>query len=136
MILRADPETRRKALYVTGLLTIFGIAVIELGLPRLKSYLGTLPPKDAIQVLNICMSLIFLSLIPWMICFYRFGRKVIESSQCPPPGVKVVRDTVVHTGVAARRRGTMLVVGSVFVILIALFASLYFPYMMTKMFNA
>ncbi|MFA7404798.1 MAG: hypothetical protein WC007_12440 [Pelobacteraceae bacterium] len=134
-ILKADTETRRKSLYIIGIMTIFGIVIIEFGLPRLKAYLHNLPPKDALQVLNIVLSLCFLSLIPWAIYFYRLGHKIIDSNLFPPPGIKVVRDTKILTGLAARRRGFFLVVGGLVLTVMALFGSVYFPIMLNKLVN-
>jgi hypothetical protein len=104
-------------------------------MPYFEAHLHNLPPQKALQQLSIGLSICSLSLIPIGIYFYRVGRKVISSEQCPPPGIKVIHDTVLHTGLAARRRGFMLVGAGVLIMIVALFASLYFPFKMGTMTN-
>lgn len=134
-ILRTDPETRKKAFCLIGVITLMGMAVIYWGLPRFKAYIFTLPPGKAIQILGMVMSLLFLSLVPLALYLYRIGRKTLGSNQFPPPGTKVVRDTVVQTGHAARRRGLILIAGSVMIMVMALFAATYFPFKFNKSFK-
>lgn len=114
-------------------MTLIGIAVIKWGIPVFKSYLNRLPAEDELQVLNIVLSISILSLIPWAIYFYRFGRKVIESNQYPPPGVKVIHDTLVLTDKAACRRGHIFRAAGLLIIITALLVSVYVPYMVNNL---
>lgn len=134
-IIKADPEVRRKAIYLAVFVTLIGVVVIQFGIPYFEAYLHNLPPKKALQLLNIGLSICCFSIIPFGFYFYRFGRKAIYSEQCPPPGTGVIHDTKIHTGLAARRRGLMLVVVGALIMVMGLFASLYFPYMIGKTTN-
>src|SRR6266567_2762528 len=134
-IQKADQETRKKAFILLGVITVIGAIVIQFGLPRLTGYMHSLPLNEAIQLFIIVTTLPFISIIPIAIYCYRIGRKVIASNQFPPPGSKVIRDTKVLTGLAARRRGLTLVALSSLMMVIGVFASAYFPIKINNAFN-
>lgn len=113
---RADPIPRRRALVVLGGLAFAGAATIalvrrELGDPRALS-----APEAAAQlewllaVLAAVLGCAAILLAGGAWALWRIGRRTLDSAQFPPPGIVVLRDVTVIEGVAARRRGSVLMV--------------------------
>ena len=69
-------------------------------------------PADITQKLNwLIMTLFFVVTLPsWVAGFYfwRLGARIVRAERFPLAGARLVRDTPVITGKAARRRGKLL----------------------------
>jgi hypothetical protein len=70
-------------------------------------------PRPAAQsqlltALAWCTGLMCLSLAPFAAYLWRLGAKVVLHAQLPLPGARVLRDTPIIRGEAARRRGRWL----------------------------
>jgi hypothetical protein len=111
---RADPRLRKQAVVVVVLTLIAGalaIAALHRELDELRQLYGS----DA-ERLKALLATTFLwstiALCVWILglaaCLWRLGNHVREAMQFPPPGVRVIRDTVVQRGRAAVRRGKVL----------------------------
>jgi hypothetical protein len=126
-IQKADPATRKRALYLIGAMTIVGAAAIHWGLPALQKYLFSLPPKVSLKM--TCL-IIFITFVPVSLMgfyFFFLGRKTLNTKQFPPRGTKVIKDTALLTGSAATRRGKMLILGGILLILLSVVGAGYFP---------
>src|SRR6266436_3582155 len=100
-VLKADPEYRRKAVFVYLSMVTSGVAliavVIHWGIPALEGYLESHLKEqrfeEALRIGQALLAALFLPLLPPAFCVYRFSRRILASGQCPPPGTKVMRDT-------------------------------------------
>jgi hypothetical protein len=134
-IQKADSATRKRALYWIGAMTIIGAATIHWGLPALKKYLFSLPPRESLKMGCWIIFITFLSVSPIGYYFCLLGRKTMKTNQFPPKGTKVIRDTEVLTGSSALRHGKMLILGGILLIILSVVGAGYFPLGIYKSFS-
>lgn len=119
-IQRADRERRRQAL--TTLVVVAAVGAV--GMLLLEDWLASLdalPVAEARAALLVAMAwtqagagLLLVGLAAWL---WRFGAQVLVAGRFPPPGIRVIRDTFVLLGDAARRRGRLLQAAAVTLVL-------------------
>jgi len=131
-ILKADPDYRRNVLLLLVALAVIGFAAIQWGLPKLLAYIEEKEPMEGIRFIRALLIVVFASALPMAFYMYRFGRRILRSGQFPPPGTRVIRDTEIIEGGAARRKGRLLIVASIFMASAALAGMLYVPYLLGK----
>ena len=131
-IIRADKRHRRKFFVIYILLVSLGAVLFEWVVPWGKEYLQRLDPETALSVVKIALVVMFLSIVPFGLYLWKFGRKVMEHQRFPPPGVKVIRDTRLIEGEKAKVRGQVMVVLALILIVVGLFAAVYTPYILHK----
>ena len=134
-VLKADPEYRRKVIFVFAVAMVSGYTIIQWGLPAFDSFLKQRDPAEAVRVLIVFVGLLFLSILPWSIYMFRYARCILSTGQYPPAGAKVIRDTDILEGKPARRKTHIIISFSLFLALVALFGALYFPYSLDKTFH-
>lgn len=113
-IQRADPTTRRRLLIVLLVVLVVGGAVVW----WLERWLGDLTaevaadPDQLVEKAEFLLGVFVLAFtVPLLLgaaLIWRLGTRVVAAQRFPPPGTKVVRDTPVVSGAAARRRGEVL----------------------------
>lgn len=113
----ADPGTRRRALLAAGAIAIAGWAAYF----ALQDWLARLPRSDPARMReSLECALVWGSwaamlpvavLAAWL---WVYGARVRRAGRFPPPGAKVLRDTPVLLGDAARLRGMVLKVLAAF----------------------
>jgi hypothetical protein len=135
-ILKADPEARRKLINISLVSVIVGVIIIQWGFPEFKAYVNQKQPREAIRILLITLSICFLSVLPMAIYIYWYGRRILKAGQFPLPGAKIIRETKRITGDAARRRGRIAIMLSLFLVLASLFGGLFIPYKLYKSFDS
>lgn len=133
----ADPQQRKKALklvvmgmvvgcllfalfqlyevYVYIALSRIGVAVIQM-------------PSLMVLIVGLISSPIYLSL--WMLI--RLARKVIEHQRFPPPNTSTVRDVTILEGVAAIRRGKLILALCLFLLVSTLILPFYSWYLVLQ----
>lgn len=131
-LVRADPAYRKKVIFVYVIFAAVGAAIIGWGIPWLGKHLQSLDPKEALQFMKLILIAVFLGVLPLAFYLLRFGRKVIQAEQFPPPGVKVIRDTAVLVGGKAKLRGRAIVALSLILVLLSLLGAFYMPYLLDK----
>ena len=120
----ADPGARRKAIWVVGVTTLLGVCAIlafeyfqgdlQEWLERNIGYLVRHP------VLVFLAGLAFVSpVVVAGIYLLVLGSRAVRTRRFPPPGYAVVRDTPVHHGVQAIRRGRIIQLVSLLVMVAA-----------------
>jgi hypothetical protein len=128
-ILKADPKTRqRHILFVFVSAVIGGVAVylVNRHWLRLETELQAKPTPERVAEILAQFKLVF-SLVYGVMClvvvnlFYQ-ALKILRTGQFPLPDAKVIRDTVVLRGQAARNRAFILmglaaVLGVLFIVL-------------------
>lgn len=125
-ILKADPATRRKTFVLLVGITALGYAVIQWGLPELQHYIEQSESKEeALGLLQLILVLSLLPLLPVAFFIYRIARRTLSSGQFPPPGTKVIHDTVIIEGKAAKRKGYQLMLISLLLAISTLVGALY-----------
>jgi hypothetical protein len=129
-ILRADPRARRRALAIVVVGGVLGLLAIEWLLPWARGrveqavYEGGLPQSAVCKSVLAFLMLVAASVGAFGVYVFRFGGRVVREERFPPAGVKVVRNTRVVHGRAARILGRAQAInGALLVALaIALFA--------------
>ncbi len=109
---RADPRARRRALLTVACATVAGLTLIALA-ERYRPVLEDWVTRDPDQFrarLGFATLAVALSgpLLGGAAYYWRLGRRIVRAETFPPPGLAVVRDTVVMHGRAARRRGRLI----------------------------
>jgi hypothetical protein len=113
----ADPATRRRALIVAGAIAVAGWAAFF----ALQEWLARLPGTDPEHMREALERALILgswaAMLPvalLSVWLWLYGARVGRAGRFPAPGAKVVRDTPVLLGDAARLRGTALKVLAAF----------------------
>ena len=122
-IVKTDKEFRKKILLITLLLVVAGIVFIfyfQNYLTELRS-LAEENPELTLQKIISSMKIIIFSLMIIFagagIYFLRLGILTIKSSQFPPPGIKVIKDTRLIEGKNAVRKGIIIIILSMLFII-------------------
>lgn len=110
----ADPVARRRALIAFGLVTALAL-LLALALPALQARLehwvfaGAVPPAQRLQtllrVIGVVTGLLLLAPAAYA---YLVAARIDAAEAFPPPGMKLVRETRVVRGGAARTRARVL----------------------------
>ncbi|MGH9721417.1 MAG: hypothetical protein ACRD8O_14505, partial [Bryobacteraceae bacterium] len=104
-------DTRRRTILALVLAAALGgllISGFEHFREPLREWLASDPAETAHRArLALAVSVLILSapVIALAIYFWRFGAKVLRAQQFPPPGFRVIRDTLIIRGPAAVTRG-------------------------------
>jgi hypothetical protein len=122
-IVRADPDYRSLVWLLYVSLILAGIVAGQYVVPAWRSHLENMPMMDLLTELRTTFTLILLSFSPAALYLIHVGRRTLLLGCYPYPGRKVMFDTPVLRGDAARRRGKAFVaLGTVFLVLMALSA--------------
>jgi hypothetical protein len=112
-IQKADPATRRRALFLLLIGIIVGAALIlgfESYSAALQEWILSDPDKDSERIIFIMLVSACVTSAPLLVmgayCWV-LGARVSRAEQYPPPAQLVFRDTLVVRGPAAVRRGNM-----------------------------
>lgn len=107
----ADPGARRAALLWLGVAFVAGAILLwflETSRPAVAAWLKEDPAQTATRARMLLGGLAIVTAGPavgigvWLL---RLGARVMAAGRFPPPGLRMVQDTVVVAGDAARRRG-------------------------------
>lgn len=120
-IQQADPKERRKIILLCLIAVVAG-GVLLLVCDMLI-FSAAEDAEVAIQQVNIIIGFLFVLALPIIFIsrtLWRIGRDTIKTRRFPPPGMKVIRDVVVVSGVAARRRGKLLQVFAILFVVLSI----------------
>ena len=131
-IQKADPDLRRKVLFVLAGVAVVGLVAIQWGLPKLMEAIANQEPATAIQLLQVLVVATFAPALPMAYLAYKVARRVKSSQRFPPPGMAVIRDTQVLTGEAAKRLARKLMAISLNLVSVALCGIAYLPYVIAQ----
>ncbi len=112
-IQQADPEARRKALLLYCVCVLIGLVLIG-ALSIYEAALQDWLEKNfellvTYRVLVVLAALLLAApLFVMCVYFWRYGNRCIEAERMPPPGVAVIRPTMIRTGAAAVRAARIL----------------------------
>jgi len=123
-VVRADPQARQRAIAIVLGGGICGVVAIRWLLPWARGrlaqsvYDGSLPQSVVCKSVLVGLMLVAASVVAFGVYAYRFGQRVVEEERFPPAGTKVVRNTRVVNGRAARLLGRAQAInGAVIVVL-------------------
>lgn len=89
---------------------LLGLFVVSwMGLLDMNHYFDDLDTADFLKRFRMLLIVILAPLIPIGVYCIRFGLQVINVGEFPPPGTKVISDTIVKEGAWAVLRGNVLV---------------------------
>jgi len=131
--IEADKRSRRIVLASFGLSICIVALLIHWALPWATNYLLQLEPQKSLRILQIVISVIFLSVLPMAWYVYTLGQKVVTSKQMPPPGTKLIKKTRVIEGRQAVLRGKVLIVVALLLAVLSLVGGTWFPFRLEKM---
>jgi hypothetical protein len=132
-MLHADPRLRRQTVMALGLAAIIAVIAMILFKHWLDG-IGALPGTDILiyrlrRMIGIGMtgSAVCLALLAWYAAHKSSRTRLVE--QWPLPGTRVIRDTPIRRGAAARSIARLLNITAV-VLLVLAFATGYFSWQM------
>lgn len=106
----ADPRTRRIALLyvVVGAALGFGaLLIFERYRQSLLSWMVETPPETQVGIICLAFLALCLPLLLFAVWMWTYGVRVLRENRHPPKEAKLVRDTPVTHGAAARRYGRL-----------------------------
>ena len=127
-IIQVDRRYRRIVLIAVALCACLGTTLIQWVLPWAKNALAELKPEQAVRLLQITISLVFLSVLPLAWYLWSLARKIVDAQQMPPPHVKVIKNVKVITGPPAVARGKALMIVAVLLALVSLAGGIWLPW--------
>ena len=127
-IIQVDRRYRRIVLIAVALCTCLGAVLVQWVLPWAKNDLAELEPEQGIRVLQVTISLVFLSMLPLACYLWSLAKKIVDSQQMPPPHVKVIKNVKVITGRPAIARGKALMAMAVLLALVSLAGGIWLPW--------
>jgi hypothetical protein len=108
---KADPRARRTALTIVAAGALAGTALLAMATalrPSFEAWIGEDMPSR-LRLVMVTLSLFAVVPPLWMSAYlWRLGGRAIRAERFPTADRRVVRDTPVLTGAAARRRGRWL----------------------------
>jgi hypothetical protein len=132
---QADPGTRRVTLVCLVVFAGLGTGAFYL-LDRyrqsLLSWFLANEPHVQVSILIVALLMLFVPLLLLAAWIWKFGARVLRWSRHPPEGVKVIRDTRVTYGAAARLYGRLYHVLAALFVLAAL-SVLWFSWMLWRL---
>jgi len=132
-VLKADKAYRRRYFLMVFILLLPIPAMVYWGLPVVAEYVCGRPAGQLFTEVQIVLQMPFLLYLPVAVVSFNQGRRILASGLFPPPGQKVIRDTVILEGKAARRRGYLVIFFGVFVLLVTLSAAfIVIPHLFDK----
>ena len=133
LIQKADKTYRNKWLAVYFIFSLIGAALIIWWLPKFKLYMETLTPDKLVQTASLVFLILFVPIILFGLYILSIGRRTLKSEHYPPPGMKVIRDTRILQGKAARIRGYLIIINVLVIIVLSITIIVYIPYMLNKL---
>jgi threonine/homoserine/homoserine lactone efflux protein len=134
-VVRAGPRARLLVIVAWVACVVVGTALILWVIPAGQAHLEEQEPATALRYIQVLLAVIFLSLVPVAAYLLWFGWRVVRSGQMPPPGTKVIGDTIAVEGDAAETRGRIIVMLAGVLLLLALVGGLYLPYRFGQLFG-
>jgi len=139
-IQKADLPTRRRLITVFIVLVLGGLSVIfafEQNKTALFNWVLTGPTQTALRVkimLWLICAFLEIPLLGIAIFTWKMADRILVAERFPPPGIPVIRDTVVQEGQPARHRGRLYRVFAIVFVLLA-FITLILFWCFTVVFN-
>jgi hypothetical protein len=136
-IVLADKKFRKQFIvFLILIIVVFVVLIVNL-----KSYLDQAVQQSresqdmlfrkTIFLLKWWMGLGALPILGFWVYQIFLARRILKSGQFPPPGMRVIRDTMIQTGTRAKKTAIIMIAISSIILAIMLFL-VYFPYALEK----
>jgi hypothetical protein len=116
-IQHADRRARNLALVLVGCGSLAGLALIRLfesQRPALETWIAD-DFENRVRLVGLGLAFAFSGpTLLFSLYLWQLGARIVRGARYPPPDMRVIRDTVVMHGDAARRRGRVFQAMSVF----------------------
>ena len=103
-VVPADAAYRRNVVACFVVMIAIGAAALLWGRLVFIEWLASQDPRDAARAMQISFAAAFVPAIPMAFALLRLSRRIRASGQFPPPGMRVVVDTMIVTGAVAQRQ--------------------------------
>lgn len=129
-VVKANPRFRFWTIVGLVLVLLIGVAAHLWVVPMAETYWRSMPAQQALRSMQWCLTLIFLPCAAIGYYQVRLASRIRSSEQFPPPGMAVIKDTVVLRGARAVRQANVFTGFGVVLIVIAIFGGYYVPWLM------
>jgi hypothetical protein len=109
-IQKADPKARRVGLLILGGGTLLGVVLITITGKLRPDFEAWVKQDVGARLRMVVAALTLLTAGPALGVagyLWRLGQRIVRAERYPPPGLRVVRDTLVVVGQDARWRGQL-----------------------------
>ncbi|HTD28576.1 MAG TPA: hypothetical protein VK660_04230 [Xanthomonadaceae bacterium] len=123
-MLRTDPQQRRNVLLLIGAMAAGVLLLWAFGLPALRRWTDVSDP--ALMIHRVDTVFYWLSVMLYAGAGYAgwYAVRIFRSSQFPPPGSWVLRDTRLLRGDPARARGLLVIACAISLVLLAAYVTI------------
>jgi|GEM_PF-1500143 len=128
-ILKADLRLRKIVLGVLIVVMILGSIALAWFVPWLNSQIETMDTSVALKLLNRFVIGLLFPPVFFAAYMITFGIKSLRQGVFPPEGSRVIRDTVVYRGKAAKVKGIVLILMALALVTFCIY-TMIFAYMM------
>ena len=107
---KADPGVQRTGLVIVGAAAILGVLLMSIAASLRPDFEAWVRQDLKVRLLLVLIELTLLTAVPALVMagyLWHLGLRIIRAQRYPPPGLRVVRDTLVVSGQAAGRRGRL-----------------------------
>ncbi len=111
-IIRADPHFKKLVLLLLLGMTLAALGFQFWGVPLLWAFLKDQDPAEIILTLQLLLFTAASPLLFGALGVVRMAWMTLKTHQFPPPGTKVLRDTVVKEGIAAHRQAYLIMIAA------------------------
>jgi hypothetical protein len=126
-IIKADPQFKKLFLFFLLEMVLVVLGFQYWGLPRLQEFLKNQDLPEMILTLQLILFTAALPLLVGALWIGKMAWMTLKTHQFPPPGTKVLRDTVVKEGVAAHRQAYLLMLAAGLVLFSFVAAGVWIP---------
>jgi hypothetical protein len=126
-VIKADKRVRMLVIIAWIVCVLVGVVLLRWVMPWGQGRFEQAEPDVALRVIQLVIGLVSLSIIPFGVYLYRFGRRAIKHRQMPPPGTTVIMDTQVLEGDKAVMRGRLTMVMGLVLLVLGRAGGLYLP---------
>ena len=132
-IVRADPTFRRYCLLGLGIVFLAG-TVLLWKWPLLADRLRYAETSESLWYLRWSLTALFFPCFLFAGYFTFLGRRIMQSRQYPPSGMRVIKDTEVLRGDDVLRVLRMLAVLTALLVLVGFIGAVWFPWIFLRLF--
>ena len=129
-VVKADPRLRFWVTAGLALLSLIGVGAHLWLVPQFEAYWRSLPTRDALRSMQWCLTVVFLPCAAMGYYLLRLAQRIRATDQFPPPGMAVIKATVVVRGGKAERVGKSFLFLGGLLFIVAFIGGYVVPWMM------
>lgn len=129
-VVKANPRLRSRVMAGLALLSLIGAAAHWWIVPMVAAYWRSMPLNDAVRSMQWCLTLAFLPCVVFGYYQIRLARQIRSTEQFPPPGMAMIKDTIIVRGAVAERQAKIFMILGTLLFVVAIFGGYYVPWVM------